>query len=49
MITPAIELKRHREKLSPEMTDEAVKAMADLIVNYLNGKEAYEGNEHPED
>ena len=45
-----LDLKRHCEKLSPEKTDEAVKAVADLIVNYLNGKEAHErGDEQTED
>jgi len=51
-LTSTLELKKHREKLSPEKTDEVVKAVADMIVNYLNGNRKghqERDDEHPED
>lgn len=42
MTAPSLDITRHSEKLSPEKTDEVVKAVADLIVDYLSGKEAHE-------
>ena len=49
LMVPSLELKRHGERLSPEKTDEVIEAIADLIVNYLIGKEAHErGDEQTE-